>query len=84
MPDVGVSFGDKLFHLGAYEKRTKQKAILVAAIIAALFGMIIEALQGGLTATREADINDIVANNVGVLLAALFIWFLPSKDVKKY
>ncbi len=98
MPDIGVSFGDKLFHFGAYVVMTlvwfnffgikknirKKKAIFIAVIIASLFGMIIEVLQSALTVSRDGDINDVVANNIGVLIAALFLWFLPIKDVKKY
>lgn len=63
---------------------TKIKQLLLAVVVSAVFGMIIELLQGALTATREADLNDIIANNLGVLVAALFIWWIPVKDVKKY
>jgi len=98
VPNIGVSFGDKLFHFGAYAVMTwvwfnyintkktikRRKSILISATIAILFGMIIEALQGALTVTRQADINDIIANSIGVLIAVLFLWLLPSKDVKKY
>ena len=98
MPSIGVSFSDKVFHFLAYavmtmvwfnysrtlNNLTKTKQIVVAVVISAVFGMIIELLQGALTATREADVNDIIANNLGVLMAALFIWWIPVKDVKKY
>lgn len=60
------------------------KSIVLAVVISVVFGMIIEFLQGALTASREADFNDIIANNLGVLAAALFVWFMPVKDVKKY
>ena len=98
MPSIGVSFSDKVFHFMAYavmtlvwfnywrtlKNLTKVKQILLAVVISAVFGMIIELLQGALTATREADLNDIIANNLGVLVAALIIWWIPLKDVKKY
>jgi len=98
MPDIGVTFSDKVYHFIAYalmvlvwfnyvstrKSFNKTKQILLAIVISVVFGMIIELLQGALTATREADLNDIVANNLGALTTALFLWLMPSKDVKKY
>jgi len=98
MPNIGVSFSDKVFHFIAYalmalvwfnfattlRNFNKTKQILLAVVISVVFGMIIELLQGALTATREADFNDIIANNLGVFAVALFLWFIPVKDVKKY
>lgn len=98
LPDFEITFGDKIFHFGAYvvmtlvwynyfkvrDKSSKTKQIIIAGIIAAVFGTIIELLQGALTVSREADIYDILANSAGVLVAALFLWFAPIKDVKKY
>ncbi len=98
MPNMGVSFSDKIYHFIAYALMTlvwfnylstlknlnKKKQILLAVVISVVFGMVIELLQGALTATREADFNDIIANNLGVLVATLFLWFMPVKDVKKY
>jgi VanZ family protein len=48
-------------------KKATSKAILVIALIS--FGIIIEALQGGMTTHRQADFYDILANSIGVLLA---------------
>ena len=98
VPDLGISFADKIFHFGAYavmtviwfyyfftlKMTTKAESIIIAVIIAVIFGMIIELLQGTITESRQADFNDVIANNVGILVAALILWFLPIKDVKKY
>jgi len=51
-----------------YVKTTKDKLILIAALIG--YGIIIEALQDGITTHRHADFYDILANSVGVLVAA--------------
>ena len=59
-------------------KTTKQKFILVLLLIS--YGIIIEALQGGMTTHRTADFFDILANSIGVLLATFLFsrlnrWF---------
>jgi len=98
VPDLGISFADKIFHFGAYammtfiwfnffsslKMTTKTESIIIAVIIAVILGMVIELLQGTITESRQADFNDVIANNVGILISALILWFLPTKDVKKY
>ena len=59
-------------------KKAKQKKLLIVILI--LYGIIIEAIQGGLTTDRQADIYDVLANSIGVFLAAAFFsklnrWF---------
>jgi VanZ family protein len=97
LPDVGVSYADKLFHsftyiilsflwfetLVLYFKIDKIKAILYASIIAIIFGIIIEVLQGALTASRQADINDVLANSSGVVFTASVLWLKNRIIVKK-
>lgn len=84
---VGISFGDKIFHSLSYVvltflwyntfcnkfKFSKSKALWYAIIISIIFGIIIEVLQGALTAYRSADINDVLANSIGVMLTAVVI-----------
>jgi len=89
---VGISNFDKIVHFTLYflltlswffaaqepiKKRTK-KIILILALIS--YGIIIEALQDGMTTHRQADFYDILANSIGVLLAAILFprlnhWF---------
>ena len=59
-------------------KKKNFKVILILLLIS--FGIIIEAIQGGLTTYRQADFYDILANSLGVLVAAIFfkklnLWF---------
>lgn len=96
VPDIGVSFGDKIFHFLAYFVLTllwfytflyafkfkSKKAIFFAAILSVLFGMIIEVLQENMTASRSLDVYDAVANTLGALLASTVLWFKSNAHVK--
>lgn len=87
LPDVGVSFGDKIFHSLTYVvltflwfstfffqfKTSKINAIIYSSVISIVFGIIIEVLQGVFTTTRQADVFDVLANSIGVLFAAVLI-----------
>lgn len=45
------------------------KAYLISFIFSVFFGITIEILQGALTATRAADVSDILANALGAVIA---------------
>lgn len=97
VPDIGVSFGDKIFHFLAYFVLAflwfgafvynfnfgKRKAITYASIFSVLFGIIIEMLQYLLTTYRSLDIYDVFANTSGVLLAVVIIVVKNNIDIKK-
>ena len=97
LPDIGISFGDKLFHFFAYAllaflwfsafvnsfKLKKKQAIYFAIILSVLFGIIIEVLQDTITVSRALDIYDVVANTLGALLTSLALWFKNRLHVKK-
>jgi len=89
---IGISNFDKIVHFSFYfllglswffatQKiitTGKLKIMLIAGLIS--YGIIIEALQGGITTHRQADFYDILANSIGVLLAAFLFprlnrWF---------
>jgi glycopeptide antibiotics resistance protein len=42
-------------------------------VLSIIFGIIIEVLQGTVTAYRSSDINDVLANTIGVLLMSVVI-----------
>jgi len=87
MPDVGVSFGDKIFHLLAYVlltflwaktffyilKDKKEIVLPYVALFCVVFGIIIEVLQGTITDYRSSDVYDVMANTAGVLLTVLIL-----------
>ncbi len=89
---LGISNFDKIVHFTSYFlltlswffamqtllKNRKTKIILIVSLIS--YGIIIEALQGGMTTHRQADVFDILANSLGVLLATFLFprlnrWF---------
>ncbi len=97
LPDVGVSFGDKIFHFLAYSllaflwfstflfnfNYNKKKAITYSAVISIIFGIIIEVLQNVLTVYRSMDIYDVFANTTGVLLTVVLVLVTKKNiDVK--
>lgn len=96
LPDVGVSFGDKIFHFLAYALLTtlcfstlfltfsleKKRAILIAVIFSVIFGILIEVLQDTMTDFRALDVYDVLANSLGALLAFLILFFINRLHVK--
>ncbi|MGB7786968.1 MAG: VanZ family protein [Salinimicrobium sp.] len=89
--DLGVS--DKVMHCGAYfglgllwsffaifnYKNDRFFAkILVVCFASIAFGIFIEVLQKALTSYRQLDLFDVVANTIGVVLAALLVWSLKD------
>ncbi|MEW4923562.1 VanZ family protein [Algibacter sp. 2305UL17-15] len=96
VPDVGVDYGDKIFHFLAYAvmcflwylvfrfkyNYTFNKAIGYAAILAIVFGIIIEVLQGTLTTKRSLDVYDALANSLGALLTSVVLAIKHKIQVK--
>ena len=98
LPEINYSNTDKIFHFIAYSALmwlwfqvfylrfsfSVNKALIISAIIAIVFGIIIEILQGVITNTRVTDNNDILANSLGVCFTTLVLLFLKRTEVKKY
>ncbi len=96
VPDLGISFADKIFHFFAYFVLTVlwfytflytyryefKKAIRFAAILAIIFGIIIEVLQGSVTVSRSLDVYDAIANTLGAVLASVILWMKSNLGVK--
>ena len=57
-------------------------ALVIAIAIAAIFGIIVEVLQGSMTSERQFDYYDISANVVGALLSIVLVKHF-KKHVKK-
>jgi VanZ family protein len=85
--EVKISSGDKIFHSLSYVvltvlwyytlyynvKFNKGNALIYAVVISVIFGIVIEVLQGTVTTYRSSDINDVYANSLGAILAAIVI-----------
>lgn len=80
-----IPYLDKFVHFGLYfcfmtviilEHRTffdNTRKLILIALIPFVFGSIIELLQSGVTATRKADVLDIMFNSAGIV-AAILLW----------
>ena len=78
------NFFDKVVHIGAYatltmswllyfgNKNNLRKYAFLTALFVLIYGIIIEVIQGTITANRQADLYDILANLVGILIAMIF------------
>ncbi|UPT69369.1 MAG: VanZ family protein [Flavobacterium sp. JAD_PAG50586_2] len=85
LPSLGVSDADKYVHVtlhfvfvllwGFYSKIKESKIviprILKLVVVSILYGLLIEFLQDTFTATRQADIMDVLANFTGATLALI-------------
>jgi VanZ family protein len=56
--------------------------VWMVVILGLLFGTIVEVLQGELTSSRTAEILDVVANFVGLIIAAFMVLIFKSKLLK--
>ena len=96
VPKVKVIGSDKLVHFLFYlifvvlwslaKKQTcfKIKYSLLIVVIAIVFGIIIEILQGVLTKTREADFYDALANSLGAIVGFIALYWVKNKIFSKF
>lgn len=61
-----------------------KKSGLLIVVIAIIYGIIIEVLQGVLTQTREADFYDALANSFGAIVGFLALYCLKNKIFNKF
>lgn len=95
LPSFGVSGIDKYVHftfhfvftlLWGFYSLTKENKIelikiLLIVAISLFFGIVIELLQDAFTKTRHADIEDVLANFTGAIIAlVLFILLKKNKN----
>ncbi len=92
--DVKVSNADKIIHIifhfgfvilwcGFLKRKSKlsTKAIVMIVTASAAYGVVIELAQDYLTVSREASVEDVLANFTGALLALIFIRFRKSPAI---
>ncbi len=92
LPVPKISNIDKLEHMFSYLVLTflwllalgkTKTARLLIIIICIIYGITIEILQGLLTNYRSAELLDVVANTLGILLAILIFWLFFVKNKVK-
>lgn len=83
---------DKVVHAGAYciltlswllalnNKVKSLKSSILILILIFIYGIIIELLQGVFTSDRNADLLDIIANTVGILIAIIVFKSILKKN----
>ena len=82
IPNLGSSFDDKIYHFLAYlilaglwityYKPTKKKqTLLLIFIVLLVFGILLESVQHQLNPNRTFDLNDMLANCIGILVGTL-------------
>ncbi|WP_217875822.1 VanZ family protein [Flavobacterium sp. FPG59] len=78
-----------LFYLSvknSFSNTSSFKAMALSFFCAVLYGILIEIIQDKFTATRHADIYDVLANTTGATIAVLLIYFsnkILSSESKK-
>jgi VanZ family protein len=98
IPDIEVKSADKFVHAifyfvlvmlwGIYSMlkldEIRVPKIILLVIGAVLYGILLEVLQGTLTATRHADAIDVLANSIGALLALMVFLFIKRQQAQKH
>jgi len=64
-----------------HNTRSRSKMVWIIALFACVYGIIIEILQGQFTDDRIADIGDVIANTLGIVLAVILISMLNKKRI---
>ena len=89
-----MEYDDKIFHIFAYgllcglwyvslRQLRKTDPIAIAVVLALIYGIILEVLQGQLTADRKLDFLDVVANTIGITIVSILIVIRNKTIVKK-
>ncbi|WP_420571792.1 VanZ family protein [Kordia sp.] len=97
-PKIGISFADKLVHGFVYFLFTivwffafskgfattflKKNALVLSAIFAIIYGICIEIMQATLVENRQGDLEDVIANTLGTILAVIVLKWLIANNRK--
>ena len=57
---------------------------LLIVVLAILYGIIIEVLQGVFANNRDADFYDVIANSFGAILGFTGLYFVKNKIFNKF
>lgn len=91
LPKYADKIGHAIFHFGIvgfwflalkpiYKSLAVEKLLYRCIFISVFFGLIIESCQAFFTETRSADWQDVAANCVGTILAALILLIAVDKQ----
>jgi len=97
LPQIKISFFDKVVHTGAYavlmvtggifylagkEKKDQNRRVVVLGLLLVVYGILIEILQKVLPVNRWWEVWDILANVIGVLLGVLVLRAFSAKILR--
>ncbi|MBT8234888.1 MAG: VanZ family protein [Bacteroidia bacterium] len=97
VPDLKISFIDKLMHLGAYtvlmitggmyylfgkDKKARNSRMLILGLLLIGYGILIEVLQKVLPVNRWWEIWDVLANTTGVFLGVLVLKAIAGRGLR--
>ena len=93
LPKIRIDNGDKFAHAIAYsllcfmwylvfKTHKLAKALLIAACVSIIYGILLEVLQGTLTEARVPDIYDILANCIGVAFISIILVVRNKTHIK--
>lgn len=87
-PFLFIPYFDKMVHFGLFFifaillyrpfKKLNLKYLLWAPLTALAFGALLESVQRTISATRDTDIHDFIANTAGIIASILVYHFLIS------
>ena len=88
-PFLFIPYLDKMVHFGLFFvfaillyrpfKLLNLKYLLWAPLTALAFGALLESVQRTVSATRDTDIHDFIANALGIVASILVYYFLISE-----
>lgn len=96
VPKVNIPGNDKAVHflfylvfvvlwsLAKWQSYFKMKYDSLIVVLAIIYGIIIEVLQGVLTQTREADFYDALANSLGAIVGFIGLYCVKIKFFNKF
>ncbi|MDP3352649.1 MAG: VanZ family protein [Flavobacteriaceae bacterium] len=96
IPKFEFGYFDKIAHIISYAslsfswflavclKKVPIIKIILTAICISFYGIIIEVVQGNYTPSREADIYDVLANTIGIIIGlGIFILWIQKRKLLK-
>jgi VanZ family protein len=94
-PFLFIPYFDKMVHFGLFfvfalllyrpYKQLNLKYMLWAPLTALTFGALLESVQRTISATRDTDIHDFMANTAGVIVSILvYHYFISGKKWERF
>ncbi|MFK7747298.1 MAG: VanZ family protein [Kordia sp.] len=70
------------FTRGITNEKLQKNALVISAVFAFVYGVVIEIVQETFIASRQGDWQDVLANTIGTIVAIIIIKWFIAKDRK--